>query len=221
VWTRPSASSNRSASRIEAGSAESLAKARPFEPRRWTGFKVPDMTSRAAFVRPSIGRSGTSSIRSVDWHIQRVYPLSDRLSIGIGFTRDFGQNNHLRNLGHWIFRWSFALMRWTSPHRSVSCPRDSVRPGCHRKANLAPTPSIAMNRPVGCRAQIVAFASDVRPRWRDRGISIDWPAFGSVDGAKRLRESRSLSYRCDRAGHAADRSLGGHVVMRSATARVE
>src|SRR5438477_3474631 len=96
VVTRPSASSNRSASRID-GRLTPVISQSSRSTRRWPGLKVPDMIASRSFCATIDRTVGTSSIRSVDCSSARL-SIVYRLRIGTGSIAIYGQNQHLGNL---------------------------------------------------------------------------------------------------------------------------
>src|SRR5437667_9794946 len=96
VLTRPSASSSRSAARID-GRLTPVISQSSRSIRRWPGFRVPDMIASRSFWATIDRTVGTSSIRSVDCNSPRL-SIVYRLGIGIESIAIYGQNHHLRNL---------------------------------------------------------------------------------------------------------------------------
>src|SRR5271154_4682066 len=94
VLTRPSASSSRSASRMD-GRLTPVISQSSRSTRRWPGFKVPDMMASRNFCVTIERTVGTSSIRSVDCNSAR---LSIVYRLGSGSVAIYGQDHHLRNL---------------------------------------------------------------------------------------------------------------------------
>src|SRR3954447_2782380 len=111
VVTRPSASSNRSASRMD-GRLTPVISHSSRSTRRWPGFSVPDMIASRSFCATLDRTVGTSAIRSVDCKSARLSivfrlpssamtPMAPPLpptAIGAGSIAIYGQNHHLRNL---------------------------------------------------------------------------------------------------------------------------
>ena len=124
--------------------------------RRWPGFRVPDMIASRSFCATIERTVGTSSIRSVDCNSPRL-SIVYRLRIGIRFNSDLRaessspQSEH----GRWLLpsgsmsRCAHAMDQPPSIGRVA--PVMSCAAGLHRKTAIAPTPSMATNRPVGCR----------------------------------------------------------------------
>src|SRR5258705_11557345 len=96
VVTRPSASSSRSASRID-GRLTPVISQSSRSTRRCPGLKVPDMIASRSFCATIERTVGTSSIRSVDCSSARL-SIVYRLGVGSDSIAIYGQNHHLRNL---------------------------------------------------------------------------------------------------------------------------
>src|SRR6185295_19643062 len=96
VLTRPSASSARSASRMD-GRLTPIISQSSRSTRRWPGFSVPDMIASRSFCATIERTVGTSSIRSVECSSPR-FSMVYRPDTGIGSIAIYGQNHHLRNL---------------------------------------------------------------------------------------------------------------------------
>src|SRR5947208_11705740 len=165
VVTRPSASSSRSASRID-GRLTPVISQSSRSIRRWPGFKVPDMIASRNFCVTIERTVGTSSIRSVDGNSARlsiVYRLRCNDSAGIAaadryrhrFSSDYRQNHHLRNLnmGRLVQRKLIVSAHAADQPPSIGmvAPVMSCAAGLHRKAAVAPTFSIATKRRLGWR----------------------------------------------------------------------
>src|SRR6185312_14351747 len=96
VLTRPSASSNRSASRMD-GRLTPVISQSSRSTRRWPGFSFPDMIASRSFWATIERTVGTSSIRSVDCSSPRL-SIVYRLGTSMGSIAIYGQNHHLGNL---------------------------------------------------------------------------------------------------------------------------
>src|SRR5215207_9877906 len=162
VVTRPSASSSRSASRMD-GRLTPVISQSSRSTRRWPGFSFPDMMASRNFCATLERTVGTSSIRS-DCSSARL-SIVYRLNAGIGSIAIYRQNHHLHNLTT-AFRLDAStivdLLNGTAddahamdqpPSIGSVAPVISCAAGLHRKAAIAPTPSMATNRPVGCRLE--------------------------------------------------------------------
>src|SRR3954453_8162 len=96
VVTRPSASSSRSASRMD-GRLTPVISQSSRSTRRWPGLRVPDMIASRSFCATIERTVGTSSIRRVDLSSARL-SIVYRLCIGSDSVATYGQNQHFRNL---------------------------------------------------------------------------------------------------------------------------